>query len=256
MLDGRLEGDGERLRGVPVDAVHLVRPRHPVLRYQPLPAPDVGDLLGLGELSLALPERSLSLLSLGDLAVQSLVGGGELGRPLPHPLLQLARGALQRLVGVHALRHHGGEEERAEGNRRVERLECEHPLEQRSRSERADALAGCPRGDGNDEQGRRRRSPLLEPPGRPPEQRDDEDHHVQIGSHRRQGHHRDEEEEHGRLDALPERCVRSVASQAQAEQERGHDEDAHGVAGPPHRPGGREPAGGQGSGRHQDPGPD
>jgi hypothetical protein len=142
--NGHLEGGGKRLRDVPVDAIHLIGPRDPVLRDHPLPAPDVGDLLGLGELRLLLTKLLLGLLPLGDLVPQVQVGCVELGRPLPHPRVQLHRGALQRLVGLHPLHHQGGEEERAEGDRRVERLEHEHLLEQRSSSERPDALGGRP----------------------------------------------------------------------------------------------------------------
>ena len=43
-----LEREGERLREVPVDAVHLVRPDHPILRDRPLPIPDLRCLLDLG----------------------------------------------------------------------------------------------------------------------------------------------------------------------------------------------------------------
>src|SRR5215216_309286 len=100
LRNGHLEGGGKRLWDVPVDAIHLIGPRDPVLRDHPLPAPDVGDLLGLGELRLLLTKLLLGLLPLGDLVPQVQVGCVELGRPLPHPRVQLHRGALQLLVGL------------------------------------------------------------------------------------------------------------------------------------------------------------
>jgi hypothetical protein len=250
---GQLEGGGKRLRDVPVDPIHLIGPRDPIGRDHPLPAPDVGDLLGLGELPLLLAKLPLGFLPLGDLVPQVQVGCVELGRPLPHPGVQLDCGALQRLVGLHPLRHQGGEEERAEGDRRVERLEHEHLLEQRSSLERPDALGGRPRGGEHDEQGRRRSPPLLEPPGRPPQQRDHEEHELQISTNRRQGHQGDQGEEHRSLDVPPRCSPRSVPWQHQAEHEWGDREDTHGVACPPHRPRARQLMNRQRSGCHEGP---
>ena len=240
LVNGRLERDGKLLGDVPVDAVHLVGPREPILRDRPLPASDMGDLLGLGELPLALAEPPLGFLPFGDLLPELQVGFGELGGPLPHPRFQPGRGALQRLMGMQPLRHHGSEEERAEGDRRIERLECEHPLEHRPGSERPDPLGGRPRGDHHDKQGSRRRPPLLEPPGRPPQQRDHQEHQAPIGTNRHHGYHCGQGEQHRGFEVLPAESARSAPWQYQAEDERGDHEDAHGVACPPHRPGAQQ----------------
>ena len=57
-----------------MDAVHLVGPADPILRDQPLPAPDMGDLLGLGELRLTLQKLPIGLLAFGDLVPELQVG--------------------------------------------------------------------------------------------------------------------------------------------------------------------------------------
>jgi hypothetical protein len=213
----------------------------------------MGDLLGLSELPLSLAEPPLGFLSFGDLLPELQVGCGELGGSLPHPRLQPDRGMLQRLMGLHPLGYHGGEEERAEGDRRIKRLECEHLLEHRPGSERPDPLGGRPRGDHHDEQGRRRRPPLLEPPGRPSQQRDHQEHQVRIGTDRHHRHRCGQDEQHRGLEVLPAWSARSAPWLHQAEDERGDHEDAHGVACPPHRPGARQRIGRQRSGRHKDP---
>jgi hypothetical protein len=218
-----------------VDPVQLVRPGDPVLRDHPFPAPDMGDLLGLGELA---------------------VGRRELGGPLPDLSLQLGRGPLELLVGVEPLGDHGGEEERAEGDRGVERLEGEHLLEQRPGVEGPGALGRRPRRHHHHEQGRRRRPPLPEPPGRPSQQRDDQEHQVGVGPDRHHRHRGREDEQDRGLQVPPAWPARPGPRRGEAEGERGDHEDAHGVARPPHRPGARQLVRPQEAGRRQDPGAD
>ena len=71
-----------------MDAEHLVGPGDPVLRDQPLPAPDAGHTLGLGQLALPLAEPPLGLLPLGHLAQELFVGGRQLGGAVANPTLQ------------------------------------------------------------------------------------------------------------------------------------------------------------------------
>src|SRR6266508_3492938 len=66
-----LEREGELLWEESVDAEHLVRPRHSVLRDQPLPASDLGCFLSFGQLTLALSQSSIGLVPLDDLAFRS-----------------------------------------------------------------------------------------------------------------------------------------------------------------------------------------
>ena len=121
--DGPFERDRKRLGPVPVDAEHLVRPEHGVVRDEPLPAPDVGDPLGLGQLPFPLAEPSLHRLPLAHLPGQLVVGRGKLRRAIGDPGFQLDRGAFQGLPGPEPLRHHRREEQRGQGGGRVERLQ-------------------------------------------------------------------------------------------------------------------------------------
>ena len=66
-----LVGGAKLLRFEPEDPVHLVRPGEPVGGQVELPASEVGDLLGSLEPPLALAQRRLRLLALGDVLDRS-----------------------------------------------------------------------------------------------------------------------------------------------------------------------------------------
>ena len=94
-----------------MDAVHLVRPGHSILRDHPLPVPDLRRLLDLGELPLSLSKPSVGVVALGDLLFQPFVRGGEFGRSPSNPVFQLGGSALQVFTSARSFGHQSGEEQ-------------------------------------------------------------------------------------------------------------------------------------------------
>ena len=115
-------------------------------------------------------------------------------------------------------------------------------------------MGSSPRSDHGSEQCCRGRPTLLEPPCGPAEEWDHEEHQLKIGVHHEDGYGGDEEQERPELGAFSERSAPRPLEQD--EEERGNDQNSHGVAGPPHRPCGQELACRYGSGKHQRARPD
>jgi hypothetical protein len=213
-LDRSIERD--RLAGRdPVDPIHLTRPVDGPRDDVPVPRSEVRELLRLA---------------------QPIVGSRELPRPQPHPLLELGGRLLELETGARAFAHDRGEEERREGDRRVECLEGEHPARERRSGEEPSLLDRRPRGEQRDEQRCRRRSGLLEAPGGPAQDREQQEEDREIRDEDERGDADQGGTEPDRLEHLPAAWERMLADRGEGEEERRHDQDPHRIAGPPDGP--------------------